>query len=80
MTTKPHFYTQITAYGFDQQIAAFALSAYGIATLIGAVLSGGLCGHISMKNLLGGLYASRVIMVLAFLLLPKNLVIIFGFA
>lgn len=77
---ETHLFTQITTYGFSHQIAAYAFSAYGIATLAGSILSGGLCGRIPMKNVLGGLYASRAVMVLAFLLLPKNLFTIFGFS
>lgn len=77
---ETHLYTQITTYGFEQEIAAYAFSAYGIATLTGCLISGGLCGRFSMKNILGGLYAFRVVLVLAFLVLPKTLVTIYGFA
>lgn len=77
---ETHLYTQITTYGFEQKIAAYAFSAYGISTLVGSIISGALCGHFSMKNVLGGLYASRVTMVLLFLVLPKNLITIFAFA
>lgn len=69
---ETHLFTQITTYGFSHQIAAYAFSAYGIATLAGSILSGGLCGRIPMKNVLGGLYASRAVMVLAFLRCPKT--------
>lgn len=77
---ETHLYTQITTYGFSEQTAALAFSTYGIATMLGAVLSGWLCGRCPMKNVLAGLYASRVVWVLAFLLLPKHLVTIYGFA
>ena len=71
---ETHFYTQIIACDFPERIAALALSVYGIAAMAGAVISGGLCGRFAMKTVLAGLYASRVIIVLAFLLLPKTLV------
>lgn len=77
---ETHLYTQITTYGFPEQAAAYAFSAYGIATLAGCIISGGLCGRFPMKNVLGGLYASRVAMVLAFLILPKSLGTVYGFA
>lgn len=77
---ETHFYTQIIACDFPERIAALALSVYGIAAMAGAVISGGLCGRFAMKTVLAGLYASRVIIVLAFLLLPKTLVTVFGFA
>lgn len=75
-----HLYTQITTFGCSSQTAAFAFSAYGAATMVGAVISGMLCGRFPMKCVLGGLYASRVLMVLAFLLLPKNVATVYGFA
>lgn len=77
---ETHLYTQITTYGFSERTAAYAFSAYGVATLAGSVASGLLCGRFPMKNVLAGLYASRVFMVLAFLLLPKSLFTVYGFA
>ena len=77
---ETHLYTQITTYGFPGQAAAYAFSAYGAATLTGCVISGWLCARFPMKNVLGCLYASRVVMVLAFLALPKSLGTVYGFA
>ncbi|MCB7320818.1 MFS transporter [Lacrimispora sp. 210928-DFI.3.58] len=77
---ETHLYTQITTFGFTDQVAAFAFSAYGIATMAGAVVSGMLCSRFSMKKVLSGIYAFRVLMVPAFLFLPKTLVTIYGFA
>lgn len=76
---ETHLYTQITNFGFSKQIAAFAFSAYGIATIIGAVLSGILCSRIPMKYVLGGLYGFRCTMVLMFLVLPKTMFSVYGF-
>lgn len=77
---ETHLYTQITTFGFTERIAAYTISIYGIAAMLGAVVSGRLCGRYAMKNVLVVLYASRVLMVLAFLLLPKSLITVFGFA
>lgn len=77
---ETHLFTQITTFGFSEQTAAYAFSVYGIATMIGSVISGALCGQFSMKTVLGWLYASRVGMILAFMVLPKSLLTIYGFA
>lgn len=77
---ETHFYSQITTFGFPEQTAAYAISVYGVAAMLGAVFSGSLCGHFAMKNVLAALYASRVVMVLVFLILPKSMVTVFGFA
>lgn len=77
---ETHLFTQITTFGFSEQTAAYAFSVYGIATMIGSVISGALCGRFPMKTVLGWLYASRVGMILAFMVLPKSLLTIYGFA
>lgn len=77
---ETHLFTQITTFGFSEQIAAYAFSIYGIATMLGSIVSGALCGRFRMKTVLGWIYASRVGILLAFLLLPKSLLVIYGFA
>lgn len=77
---ETHLYTQITTYGFSGQTAALAFSIYGIATMVGSVSSGMMCSRFPMKNVLGSLYASRIVWILSFLLLPKNLATVFLFA
>lgn len=77
---ETHLYTQITTYGFSKQTAAFAFSIYGIATMVGSVSSGMMCSRFPMKNVLGTLYASRILWILAFLFLPKNLITVCAFA
>lgn len=70
---ETHLYTQITGYGLSGKMAAYAFSVYGIATIIGSVISGMLCSRIQMKKVLGSLYGMRFIVILVFLLLPKNM-------
>ena len=77
---ETHLYTQITTFGFSKQTAAFAFSIYGIATMVGSVNSGMLCSRFPMKNVLGTLYASRIVWIVAFLLLPKNIITVYAFA
>ena len=76
---ETHLYTQITGYGYSGQAAAFAFTIYGIATIIGSASSGMLCGRFPMKNVLGTLYASRVLWIAAFLALPKTAVTVYAF-
>lgn len=77
---ETHLYSQILSYGIQDSIAAIAFSIYGFALVAGSLGSGFLCGKMQMKNVAGFLYGSRVVMVLAFLLLPKNVPMITGFA
>jgi len=71
-----HLPTQFISYGFSAEAAAGAFSAYGIATMIGALLSGSFCSRLKMKNVLGFLYGLRPISVLLFFFVPKTLLTI----
>lgn len=77
---ETHLFTQITTYGFSQSSAAFVFSVYGITVMIGSVISGILCGRFQMKMVLSSLYGLRCLFIPAFLLLPKTMVSIYGFA
>ncbi len=68
-----HLPTQITSYGFSAADASSAFSVYGIATMVGALLAGLFCARLKMKTVLGTLYASRTVMTLLFLALPKSM-------
>ena len=68
-----HLPTQFTSYGFSSDSAAYAFSIYGVATIIGSILSGNLCGKLKMKNVLGSFYGLRPIIILIFLLSPKTM-------
>jgi predicted MFS family arabinose efflux permease len=76
---ETHLFTQITAYGISEKTVAFAFFIYGIAAIAGSVLSGVLCGHVRMQRVLGCLYGSRSVIVLIFLLAPKNLFTVYAF-
>lgn len=77
---ETHLFTQITTYGFTRNAAALVYSVYGIMVMVGSVISGMLCGKFAMKNVLGSLYSIRCFIILAFLLLPKSVISIYGFA
>lgn len=71
-----HLPTQIASYGYSAAETSAAFSIYGIATMIGALVSGALCSRIRMKNVLGTLYISRTAMVLLFFAMPKTMPVI----
>lgn len=69
---ESHLFSQYLSYGIDNSIASLTLTVYGIATMVGAVLSGFLCSRLKMQNVLGTIYALRVLISLAFLFVPKT--------
>lgn len=71
-----HLPTEIMSYGFTNADTSNMFSIYGISTMIGAFIAGILGSKLRMKNILGTLYASRSIMVLLFLIFPKNSIVI----
>lgn len=74
---ESHLFAQFLSYGIDGNIASLSLMIYGVATMIGAVGTGLLGARIKMKNILGCVYATRVIISVAFLLLPKSVAFAF---
>jgi predicted MFS family arabinose efflux permease len=71
---ESHLYNQFVFLGIEQTASAWAFSVYGIATIIGALLSGWLSTHVRKGRLLGFYYGFRAVWVVAFLvLMPKNL-------
>lgn len=77
---ETHLYAQFSSYGFSAQNVAYAFSIYGMASIVGSIVSGYLGSRFSMKAVLGGLYASRAVWTLGFLLLPKSLISMYLFA
>lgn len=71
-----HIPTQISSYGYTSAETSAAFSIYGVATMIGALVSGALCSRIRMKNVLGTLYTARTFIVLLFFILPKTMPVI----
>lgn len=71
---EAHLFSQYVSYGIPEQAASWAFSLYGIATIIGALLSGWLSSWCRKNRLLGFYYGFRALWVLAFLFLfPKTL-------
>ena len=69
---ESHLFSQYLSYGISGKTASLTLTVYGIATMTGAVVVGFLGTKFRMKNILGCVYAMRVLISLAFLILPKT--------
>ena len=52
---EAHLFSQLLSYGLQRPRAAHAFAAYGLSTVIGALISGYLSGHVSKNRLLNHL-------------------------
>lgn len=68
---ETHFFNQLLSFNFTRETAALIFSVYGLLTMIGSTLSGILCTHFSMKNILGSIYAVRVGLAICIIFMPK---------
>jgi predicted MFS family arabinose efflux permease len=72
---ESHLFSQFVLFGIDETRASWAFSAYGIATIIGALLSGFLSTRLRKGRLLSFYYGFRAVWVLAYVwFMPKNMV------
>lgn len=69
---ESHLFSQYISYGIQGNVASLTLTVYGITTMLGAILTGFLGSKFKMKNVLGTVYAIRVLISMCFLLLPKS--------
>ena len=69
---QTHLFSQFIRSGISDSFAAYAFSIYGIAMMLGAILSGIVVARIKMRTVLAFLYGSRAVLVLLFLLLPTT--------
>ncbi len=74
---ESHLFSQYLSYGISRTAASLTLTVYGIATMLGAILTGFLGSKFRMKNVLGAVYFTRVIISLGFLFLPKSVAFAF---
>ena len=74
---ETHLFSQFVSYGIPGEIAAYAFSIYGIALILGSMVIGILDSKLPMKNVLGSIYAFRVVIVLMLLTLPKTMSTVF---
>lgn len=70
---ESHLFSQFISYGIPAQAASWAFSVYGLATILGALLSGYLSSRMAKGKLLGFYYGFRALWVGFYLfLLPKT--------
>jgi len=75
-----HFPGEIQNCGLSPTIAANSLAIIGLFNVAGSVGAGLLGQRYRMKHLLAGIYASRALMIGAFLLMPKTALNVYLFA
>lgn len=69
---ESHLFSQYVSWGIPESKSSFIMMIYGILTMLGALLTGYLCTKMKMKNVLGSVYGTRVLISIAVLLLPKS--------
>lgn len=70
---ETHLYSQYVSCGIPGNIASLTLTVYGITTMLGAIITGFLGQRFKMKNILGSVYAIRVLIAFSFILFPKSI-------
>ena len=75
-----HLPSQIISYGISAQVSSYAFSVYGFMIMAGSVLSGAVCGKIRRRTVLGTYYALRAVITPIFLVMPKTISAVFGYA
>lgn len=76
---ETYLYPQLISYGFPGSEVAFLFTIYGVMGMIGPVIAGFLCSKINPKWVLGTTYGLRPVLILLFLLLPKNNPVVYAF-
>ncbi|MDO4522486.1 MAG: MFS transporter [Eubacteriales bacterium] len=72
---ESHLFSQYVSYGIAETAASWAFSFYGIATIVGALLSGFLSTRLNKGKLLAFYYGFRAVWVALYLfVLPKTVV------
>lgn len=69
---ETHLFSQLVSYGMSESFTAISFSVYGAAVMLGCLICGFLCNKFSMKNVLAGIFGSRVIWPVILIFMPKN--------
>ena len=69
---ETHLYSQMTTSGLSDATAAYMLSIYGVAAMLGSILSGAAGSKIRNKWVGGTAFSSRLFIIAIFLILPKT--------
>lgn len=76
---ETYLYPQLLSYGFEGSEVAFLFTIYGVMGMIGPIIAGILCSKINPKWVLGTIYGLRPVLIILFLVLPKNGVTVYSF-
>jgi len=69
---ETHLFSQLVHYGMTESYTAIAFSVYGAAVMLGCLICGFLCNKFCMKNVLAGIFTSRVFWPVILIFMPKN--------
>jgi MFS family permease len=75
-----HLPGEITFWGFSGSFSAFCFSVFGICNIAGCILAGALGGVFKLKNILTGLYFTRLLLIIAYIFAPKTVPVFVLFA
>ena len=75
-----HLPGEVSLCGHDASVSAISLSLIGLCNIAGSIFAGFLGKRFPMKYILAVLYASRAILIIAFLLSPKTPMAFYIFA
>lgn len=69
---ETHLYSQYVAGGIPGDLASLTLTVYGVFTMLGAAATGFLGRKFRMKSVLAAVYGVRILIAMAFILLPAS--------
>lgn len=69
---ETHLFSQFLSYGLSEESAAQGFAIYGIAVILGSIISGILDSKLSMKIVLGSIYVLRIVIILMLLTFPRT--------
>lgn len=75
-----HMPGEVELCGLPVQVSANAIALIGLFNILGSIGTGMLCSRYSMKYVLAGMYASRAVVIVIYLLLPKTSLTVYAFA
>ncbi len=74
-----HVFSDLVNSGLERQTAAFAFTACGLCAMLGSLISGFASTRMLPTKILGIIYSTRVFIVIAWLLVPRNVITAFLF-
>ena len=75
-----HLPGEVQLCGLPANVASWSLAIIGLANIVGSLLAGWGVGRYRSKMILSGMYASRAVLIIAYLLAPKTEITFYLFA